>query len=124
MRLYQRHGAAEAVGWLEDGECTVLSVVSLASSNLGKGHATIALHRLMADAVRLGAQRIVVDNVTDDPARAARGLYRLFQWVEEGRGPEMVLWVDGETLARIRDVVSHPRRCGTGCDADAPRDGT
>lgn len=121
MRLHHTHHGAEATAWLEEGECTVMSVVSTES---GKGYATVALHRLLEHAVLLGAHKVVVDNVTDDPARAARGLYRLFQWVAEGRGPEMVLWVGAGTLEQIRDVANHPRRGDRAYDDGAPRGDT
>jgi hypothetical protein len=48
-------------------------------SSLGHGTGFFLLHLIMALAVAVGASEIKLDNATNEPVRAVRGIYRLFE---------------------------------------------
>ena len=64
----------------EEGKETLALSVAIPSlfSDLGHGMGFFLLHLVMTLAVACHAVEITLDNDTDDPPRAARGIYRLF----------------------------------------------
>lgn len=123
LRLDEENYANSFIIWDEEKE-TVTSGITMVESSMGHSIGFFLFHLQLVLAILSGATEITIDNDTNDPARARRGIYQLFKtnvrnmdaqerarWralSEENqmRKPEMVHMVRKGSLAQIHKVLT------------------
>lgn len=106
----------------EETFCDVLYVLHLTksvpqvsiqyiTSDVGQGTGTFLLYLQLWVAYRMGIQDVVLENETDDPVRAARGIYEAFDVEERGKNRTALR---GQSLAEKLHTVEGAMRLRMG----------
>ncbi len=81
------------------------------TSDVGEGTGTFLLYLQLWVAYRMGIQDVVLENETDDPVRAARGIYEAFEVEERGKNRTALR---GQSLAEKLHTVEGAMRLRMG----------
>lgn len=81
------------------------------TSDIGQGTGTFLLYLQLWVAYRMGIQDVVLENETDDPVRAARGIYEAFEVEERGKNRTALR---GQSLAEKLHTVEGAMRLRMG----------
>lgn len=86
-------------------------IIRYITSDVGQGTGTFLLYLQLWVAYRMGIQDVVLENETDDPVRAARGIYEAFEVEERGKNRTALR---GQSLAEKLHTVEGAMRLRMG----------